>query len=113
MNFVVRDGESGAELSMFSSTRMALAAAALALALSHPAGSTRASAVPDELVDINRASVAELMRVPEMTHGWAQRIVRFRPYRSKLDLLDEGVVPAEVYRRIRGRIVAHGLKDGK
>jgi DNA uptake protein ComE-like DNA-binding protein len=60
-----------------------------------------------ELVDLNRASLAELMRVPGITASWAARIVRFRPYKSKLDLLDQGVVSAEVYQRIRERVVAH------
>jgi len=57
-------------------------------------------------VDINHASVAELMRVPGMTAVWAGRIVRFRPYRTKLDLLNEGVVSAEVYGRIKDGVVA-------
>jgi DNA uptake protein ComE-like DNA-binding protein len=68
---------------------------------------------PDSLVDINRASVPELMKVPGMTASWAGRIVRFRPYRTKLDLLEQGVIPPEVYRRIRDGIVAHRIKDGK
>jgi len=57
--------------------------------------------------DINRATVIELLKVPGMTSSWANRIIRFRPYRSKLDLLNEGVVPPEVYRRIRDSVVAH------
>jgi len=68
---------------------------------------------PDDLVDINRASIPELMRVPGMTASWAGRIVRFRPYRTKLDLLEQGVVPPEIYRRIRDGIVAHRMKDSK
>ena len=62
---------------------------------------------PAALVDLNRASVAELMHVPGMTATWAARIVRFRPYRSKLDLVQDGVVTAEVYARIRDGVVAH------
>jgi len=60
-----------------------------------------------EPVDINRATVAELMRVPGMPAGWAERIVRFRPYRTKLDLVEQGVVSQEVYQRIREGLVAH------
>ncbi len=58
-------------------------------------------------VDVNQATVAELLRVPGMTASWAGRIVRFRPYRTKLDLLDRGVVTAEVYQRIRDGVVVH------
>ena len=64
---------------------------------------------PAEPVDLNRATVAELMQVPGLTAAWAGRIVRFRPYRSKLDLLDQGVVTPDVYRRIRDNVVAHRL----
>jgi DNA uptake protein ComE-like DNA-binding protein len=59
------------------------------------------------LVDINHATLDELLTVPGMTKSWAGRIIRFRPYRSKQDLLDHGVVPSEVYDRIREFIVAH------
>jgi len=68
-----------------------------------------ASAGPAALVDLNRASVAELMHVPGMTATWAARIVRFRPYRTKLDLVQNGVVTPEVYRRISGGVVAHRI----
>jgi DNA uptake protein ComE-like DNA-binding protein len=61
-------------------------------------------------VDVNQATVPELMQVPGMTESWAKRIVRFRPYRTKLDLLDQGVVSADVYRRIRDGIVAHRVE---
>jgi len=42
-----------------------------------------------------------------MTRSWAGRIVRFRPYRTKQDLLDRGVVSSQVYDRIKDDIVAH------
>ncbi len=60
-----------------------------------------------EQVDINHASVEELIQVPGLTRSWAERIVRFRPYRSKLDLEQDGVLPGEVYNRIKDYIVAH------
>ena len=62
---------------------------------------------PVELVDLNRATVVELLKVPGMTQSWAERIVRFRPYRTKLDLVEQGVVTPEVYRRIRDGVIAH------
>jgi DNA uptake protein ComE-like DNA-binding protein len=58
-------------------------------------------------VDINHASVEELMKVPGMTRSWAGRIVRFRPYRTKQDLVEHGVVSSDVYQRIKGYIIAH------
>ncbi len=69
------------------------------------------SAPVGEPVDVNRATALELMRVPGMTASWAGRIVRFRPYRTKLDLLEQGVVSAEEYRRIREGVVAHRVES--
>jgi DNA uptake protein ComE-like DNA-binding protein len=63
---------------------------------------------PEEMrVDINHASVEELMKVPGMTRSWAGRIVRFRPYRTKQDLVEHGVVSGDVYERIKNYIIAH------
>jgi helix-hairpin-helix protein len=66
---------------------------------------------PVELVDINRASVQEMLKVPGMTETWAARIARFRPYRTKLDLVEQGVVTPEVYQRIRDGVIAHRMGD--
>jgi competence protein ComEA len=62
---------------------------------------------PEERVDINHASVEDLAKVPGMTRTWALRILRFRPYRAKNDLLDRGVLPGEVYSRIKDYVIAH------
>lgn len=42
-----------------------------------------------------------------MTGPWARRIIRFRPYRVKDDLVERGVVTGEVYDRIKEYIIAH------
>ena len=69
---------------------------------------TSANAPPPEArIDINHATVEELMKVPGMTRSWAGRIVRCRPYRTKVDLLDQGVVPVDVYKRIVDYVIAH------
>ena len=62
---------------------------------------------PEARIDINHASVDELLKVPGMTSSWAGRIVRFRPYRTKQDLLDRGVLPSDVYDRIKDYVIAH------
>lgn len=62
---------------------------------------------PEQRVDINHAALEDLLKVPGMTRTWAGRIVRFRPYRSKQDLVDRGVVSGEVYKRIKDYIIAH------
>ncbi|HEX3374013.1 MAG TPA: helix-hairpin-helix domain-containing protein [Edaphobacter sp.] len=68
-------------------------------------------AAPADRVDVNHASLAELMKVPGMTESWAGRIVRFRPYRTKVDLLERGVVTSEVYNRIKDHVIAHREKQ--
>lgn len=65
---------------------------------------------PEERVDINHASLDELLKVPGMTQSWAGRIVRYRPYHSKADLLQRGVVPDAVYDRIKDFVIAHREK---
>jgi DNA uptake protein ComE-like DNA-binding protein len=66
---------------------------------------------PEMRVDINHASVQELLKVPGMTPSWAGRIVRFRPYRTKLDLLEDGIVTSEVYDHIKDFVIAHRVKQ--
>ena len=61
----------------------------------------RDGSAAEQRVDINHATIEELLKVPGMTRSWAGRIVRFRPYRTKQDLLDKGVVTAQVYDRIK------------
>jgi len=46
-----------------------------------------------------------------MTRSWAGRIVRSRPYRTKQDLLEKGVVTSEVYDRIKDYVIAHRDKQ--
>ena len=74
--------------------------------------SPRVGVREEERVDINHATLEELLKVPGMTGSWAGRIVRFRPYRTKQDLVDKGVVSGEVYRRIKDYVVAHRERQG-
>ena len=96
--------------------RFLLAVALVALAsgpLAHPAlpsqaelRATKAAPATDP-VDINSASLDQLMKIPSLPRTWAARIIRFRPYRAKNELLDRGIVTSEVYARIKDHIIAH------
>jgi DNA uptake protein ComE-like DNA-binding protein len=66
---------------------------------------------PGNRIDINHASMDELLKIPGMTRSWAGRIIRFRPYRSKRDLLERGVVSSQVYSRIKDSVIAHREKQ--
>jgi DNA uptake protein ComE-like DNA-binding protein len=73
-------------------------------------GEPRTSAAappPEDRVDINHATVSELLKVRGITSTWAGRIVRFRPYHTKADLLDRGIVTMQVYDRIKDYVIAH------
>jgi DNA uptake protein ComE-like DNA-binding protein len=90
--------------------------AALAIALGIAAGGARIVPQqparhlvpsPEQRLDINDATVEELLRIPGMTKTWAGRIVRYRPYRTKQDLLDRGIVSPKIYARIKDYVIAH------
>jgi DNA uptake protein ComE-like DNA-binding protein len=72
------------------------------------AAKTSATAPPPEArFDINHASLDQLMKAPGMTRSWAARIVKYRPYRTKQDLVEYGIVTSEVYERIKDYVIAH------
>jgi len=72
-----------------------------------PQAASQSTLPPEERIDINSATVQELLKAPGMTRTWAQRIVRFRPYHTKDDLVLRGIVTSQVYDRIKGYIIAH------
>jgi competence protein ComEA len=69
------------------------------------------TAAATEPLDINTASLDQLIKVPDLTRTWAARIIRFRPYRGKNELLDRGIVTSEVYARIKDHIIAHRIRN--
>ncbi|HET7348542.1 MAG TPA: helix-hairpin-helix domain-containing protein [Acidobacteriaceae bacterium] len=99
--------------------RLLCAIAVAALAISTPRTASVLHAQPQvapgaaigEPLDINTASLDQLLRLPGLTRTWAARIIRFRPYRGKNELLDRGVLPAGVYARIKDRIIAHRSRN--
>ena len=73
---------------------------------------TSANAPPPEArIDINHATEDQLLKVPGMTRSWAGRIIRFRPYHTKDELMEMGVVPDDFYDRIKNYIIAHREKQ--
>lgn len=51
------------------------------------------------------------MKVPGITQTWAAQIVRFRPYRTKEDLVEEGKVAAQIYDRIKYCMIARRARQ--
>lgn len=58
-----------------------------------------------KLVDLNKASRAELATLPGIGRAEADRIVANRPYMTKTDLVTKKVLPLEAYDALRQRII--------
>lgn len=64
-------------------------------------------------VDINKASVKELKKLPGVTDEIAAKIVAGRPYASKADLVTHNIIDTGLYSGIRQSVVAkQPYKDG-
>ena len=70
-------------------------------------------AKPVKPVDINSASRAELKTLPGIGDVEADRIISGRPYHSKADLAERGVIPTGVFLSLKGRIIANQEATGK
>lgn len=57
-----------------------------------------------ELFDLNSCSVEDLLGITGMDADSATRIVESRPYRSKMDLLSQMVVPNHVFAIVSERV---------
>ena len=58
------------------------------------------------LTDINRATAAELKRLPGIADAYANAIIRNRPYKNKTQLLSHKVIPGASYAKIKDLIIA-------
>jgi len=64
-------------------------------------------------ININKASIKELKKLPGVTDEIAARIVAGRPYASKADLVTHNIVDTGVYGAIRQSVIAkQPYKDG-
>jgi len=59
-----------------------------------------------EVLDLNSASKEELMKLPGVGDAIADKIVANRPFKSKYDLVQKGLVNRATYAKIKGMIVA-------
>jgi competence protein ComEA len=59
-----------------------------------------------ELVDINSASVEQLMALPGIGDVYAKKIVDGRPYKSKFELVTRKIIPRTTYSKMRELVTA-------
>ena len=58
------------------------------------------------LIDINTATKAELSALPGIGDAYSQKIIAGRPYVKKDQLKSKKIIPAGVYDKIKGMIIA-------
>ena len=90
-------------------TRLSALAVALALLVLPACAQNPRSSSParnTSLVDLNRATAAQLQRLPGITAAQARRIIANRPYKVKHELETRKILPPAVYARIRDRVIA-------
>lgn len=61
---------------------------------------------PSQLVDLNRASREELLKLPGMTEAYADKLIAGRPYKTKVHLVTKGILPYAVYTSLKARVIA-------
>jgi DNA uptake protein ComE-like DNA-binding protein len=64
------------------------------------------SSVTGKLLDINSASASQLKSLPGVGDAYAQKIIAGRPYANKSQLKSNNIIPASVYDKISGLIIA-------
>jgi len=60
----------------------------------------------EALVDINRATAAELKTIPGVGDAYSAAIIKGRPYANKTQLKTRNIIPAGVYEKIKDKIIA-------
>ncbi len=68
---------------------------------------TAAKPAQGPVIDINKASREELDALPGLGEARSDAIIKGRPYKRKDDLVRKKIIPANVYKNIKDRIVAH------
>jgi DNA uptake protein ComE-like DNA-binding protein len=58
------------------------------------------------LIDVNTATKQELMSIPGVGEAYSQKIIDGRPYKNKTQLKTKGKLPADVYEKIKDKVVA-------
>ena len=60
--------------------------------------------VPAGMIDLNQATLDDLLAVPGIGRAYAARVLAGRPYRHEMELVGRRIMPLSVFRAVEGRI---------
>lgn len=66
-----------------------------------------------KVVDVNSATVQDLMLLPGITEELARKIIKGRPYKTKANLVTHQILPPQVYDVVKKHIKARQPGDPK
>jgi len=61
---------------------------------------TKSAEIQTELIDLNTATLDQLIRIPGIGDVWAQKIIDNRPYKVKTELKTRKIIPTGTYNKI-------------
>ena len=71
-----------------------------------PAKEHATASAKHELVDLNSATKEQLAALPGIGDAYADKNIAGRPYKSKSELKSKKIIPAAIYGKISGKVIA-------